>query len=50
MPPERNSMTLFYPSIFTRSASGVLIGVRPNFSTNTLRTVEEKKAGIEGPI
>jgi len=26
------------------------MGVRPNFSTNTLRTVDEKKAGIEGPM
>ena len=38
------------PRIFLRSASGVLMGVRPNFSTSTESTFDEKKAGIEGPI
>lgn len=39
-----------YPKIALRSASGVLIGVKPNLSTNTFSTFDEKKAGMEGPM
>jgi hypothetical protein len=43
------SVLYSYPSIALRSASTVVVGFRPNFSTSTLSTLEEKNAGIEGP-
>ena len=43
-------LLFYYPSIFRRSSSGVVIGLRPNFSTITARTVLEKKAGMVGPM
>ena len=38
------------PARALRSSSGVVMGVRPNFSTRTLRTVGETKAGRDGPM
>lgn len=40
----------YYPRIAFKSASGVLIGLMPNLSTSTFITLDEKKAGTEGPI
>ena len=38
-----------YPSIFTRSASGVDMGVRPKFSTSAFSMFGETNAGRLGP-
>jgi hypothetical protein len=40
----------FQPRIFSRSFSGVLMGVNANFSTRTSSTFDEKNAGSDGPI
>ena len=39
-----------YPRILFKSASGVEIGVRLNFSTSAFNILEEKNAGTLGPI
>jgi hypothetical protein len=48
--PTMGTAHSFYPNIFLRSASGVLIGVIPNFSTKTLKTLGERNAGRDGPM
>ena len=38
-----------YPNICFKSCSGVVVGAILNFSTSTLRTVGDTKAGSDGP-
>lgn len=45
-----NAGCVYAFKILARSCSGVLIGVRPNFSTSTFTTVLEKNAGTLGPM
>jgi nitrate/TMAO reductase-like tetraheme cytochrome c subunit len=47
--PKEFFRTTPYPSIAFKSASGVLTGLISNFSTKTLRTLVEMKAGNVGP-
>jgi len=39
-----------YPNIFFKSASGVEMGVKPNFSTSTFRIFGDTNAGKLGPM
>jgi len=39
-----------YPNIFSKSASGVEIGVRSNFSTSTFKILGDINTGRLGPI
>jgi hypothetical protein len=47
--PQKLRVILFYPNIFFKSSSGVLIGVILYFSTRTCSTFGEINAGSVGP-